>query len=1094
MAVNELDARTRAVEKMKADQGKEVEAYNAAENQLLAIRNEQKQNIAAARLEAAAAQQQNATVAQAAELVGSSSGATVQAPVNAATQGVLGKYGLRGPTVTKTASTQKSANTQQITKQNIVINNYNTTNNSTVNNTTTNVPNTGPVQGRPVVVNRDDTGRFKVWVNNVIARQNEQAAIRDREYQRRESELSRSANKMTRKLEAVSSTISRSLDPRRINNSTQSQLKTMFRLMGLGVIVAKWPVLIHTIQSIEHVISKGLKYLGLKDHENGEETGLLRDLKYIFLGKNRADNFEGGFIDLLKEFFTGDGGVIDTFKKKISLWMEYTGKAISAIRPPETSILHPVDSMKNIALYLGQVISTIFQGPGGALKNAAKVARAEGTEKMTNDSDLIHKTKAKAQGGGTISYGDAISVSSNDPDIGTYGKYKVQKEDLTAKGELVNNLGASLRQSAYIGQNLLVGTGTGVGNEEAGINVSGILEGLDRLNKTAAKNKTAIVDPKFIEALEKLGVDIKDRVKDKAKEYGYVALKKTEDEKAQEFAQNKGLANTVGAISGTAAGISATMLTTAFGNPAALATGALTAEKVNELATEWTQKLASSEYTYRLVPKGRYDEKSYLKFKDLKGADKQFETYYELSKEDMDYIKTKLGELTGRGEEFSYDATDVESTKAMANYVLKMNPKRKLDVSYTSGLQKIAEVEGEYSNYLAEQKAIDEQSMMNGALSRAGEVVNEIKGEIEEEMVDLEDDENTLDGRPGDVSTPGQTTTLASTVTPEASTAVTEQVTWDVDKAIQTVQNNAGTASKKKCLRYVANAIDSGFGVNWGINNALSAVKDSNFVGVHLSEAKNTGPQLLGLGFKKIDNNTPWQKGDIHVYQPKNKEKAGHIEIFDGTKWVSDFNQKNPGFKWGTYSAMDTYRWKGLLNGEIINNDLLIADSDEHPSDGVENDGTIENGMIAAVSSTAAAGLNGQTMPKVEGMYGMYWDPALQSYVLDDGALTTPERVEPAGIDIAGSTMTGTGLGNVAANLALTDTHLMGPSSHRDEKILNDLLAVNQLGTQVSAGIADGITVLNNNMASMMSVVAEMKGPASRRAAASFQQNDGFIS
>ena len=123
MAVNELDARTRAVEKMRADQGKEVEAYNAAENQLLAIRNEQKQNIAAARLEAAAAQQQNATVAQAAELVGSSSGATVQAPVNAATQGVLGRYGLPGPTVTKTASTQKSANTQQITKQNIVINN-----------------------------------------------------------------------------------------------------------------------------------------------------------------------------------------------------------------------------------------------------------------------------------------------------------------------------------------------------------------------------------------------------------------------------------------------------------------------------------------------------------------------------------------------------------------------------------------------------------------------------------------------------------------------------------------------------------------------------------------------------------------------------------------------------------------------------------------------------------------------------------------------------------------------------------------------------------------------------------------------------------
>jgi len=63
-----IDARTRAVDKMKADPGKEMAAYQAAENQLLAIQAEQKQNLAMARAQSAATIQQNNTIAQAAEV------------------------------------------------------------------------------------------------------------------------------------------------------------------------------------------------------------------------------------------------------------------------------------------------------------------------------------------------------------------------------------------------------------------------------------------------------------------------------------------------------------------------------------------------------------------------------------------------------------------------------------------------------------------------------------------------------------------------------------------------------------------------------------------------------------------------------------------------------------------------------------------------------------------------------------------------------------------------------------------------------------------------------------------------------------------
>ena len=499
MAVNELDAKTRAVEKMKAEPGKEMAAYQAAENQLLAIRAEQKQNLALARQEGAAALAQNATIGQAAELAASSGGGgTVQAPVNAATQNVLAKYGA-GPTITK--STQRT--TQQVTKQNVTINNYNTT----TNNTTNNVPNTGPVQGRPVVVNRDDTGRFKVWVSNALARQNEQAAIRDKEYQRRESALTRSANKMTRKLEAISMDLSKKLDPRRQATTLGEQLKRVLKLIGIGVLAANWPKVLDIIGNIEGKFRTFLEYVGITGREErkktGEETGLVKDIKYLLLGE-QAKDFKGGLVDAIKQFFTGEGGLLDTVKKSFRLWLENRSKAIKAINPPNVSLFSIGDSIKGLMNYLKQVIGVLLEGPGGALKQAAQQTREEGTEKMTTEKDIYHKKSGYKVNGKHVSYGDAAFVKNDVDAAGAH--YHVMKEDLTEKGQLKNNMGASLRQSAYLADNFTGGKATG-----GKINVSGILEGLSRIEKAAgsSKDKTTLVDKKFLKALENIGVDVK---------------------------------------------------------------------------------------------------------------------------------------------------------------------------------------------------------------------------------------------------------------------------------------------------------------------------------------------------------------------------------------------------------------------------------------------------------------------------------------------------------------------------------------------------------------------------------------------------------
>lgn len=910
MAVNELDARTRAVEKMRADQGKEVEAYNAAENQLLAIRNEQKQNIAAARLEAAAAQQQNATVAQAAELVGSSSGATVQAPVNAATQGVLGKYGLQGPTVTKTASTQKSANTQQITKQNIVINNYNTTNNSTVNNTTTNVPNTGPVQGRPVVVNRDDTGRFKVWVNNVIARQNEQAAIRDKEYQKRESALSRSANKMTRKLEAISSTISRSLDPRRINNSTQDQLKSIFKLMGLGIIVANWPKVLNFLRNTEETVRDGFKYLGF-GVEPGKESGLLKDLKYILLGKD-GESLEGGFTATLKEFFMGEKGLLESIKKSLRVWWDDRSKAIQALKSPEWKWTDLGVSAKNLVDYLAKVLGIIFESPTSGTKAEQAIMTHAVNEANTKQFSTPHTRTSMSKFGNyeETEGGDKISTSRGDLMYGDYGKSLLNTD--VQNGKLrKDHAGASIRQANAITANL--------SDDKGKINVLGLFSGIGRLQEAANanKNKYTVVDPKFLEILgTKLGIDVSDIGKEK-KKFKYISIKKDDIDRAAEYQENSGISNFAGNTA--RAGFDAANLfggtIISGGNPMAgiaatvVAESTGTSKNVANAASNAVQWMASEENTLRLVEE---DDPAYANYKSLNDQLKDYGPFEFtiLTAEDLEKLQQKIAEKVNNPS-FSFKPEDVLSAYQLGEYMkgLDVNKGRELDQTYTnfvdSGYMRAVE-------YQRKQDEIWNNSLLNGMDNRAKEVASEIKSDVST---------NYARTVPGGGT---QSSSSLPTTNPQAIN-ITEKSTWNIDKAIETAQQNAESKSKGYCLRYVANAVDSGFGVNWDVNQKLGAVKNSNFASVTNKEAKYSGSQLLGLGFRQIDNNTPWVKGDIHVYQPEDEDEAGHIEIYDGTKWVSDFNQSSPGyeFKRKKYTAMDTYRWK-----EVINNDSFMAQNE----------------------------------------------------------------------------------------------------------------------------------------------------------------------
>ena len=100
---------------------------------------------------------------------------------------------------------------------------------------------------------------------------------------------------------------------------------------------------------------------------------------------------------------------------------------------------------------------------------------------------------------------------------------------------------------------------------------------------------------------------------------------------------------------------------------------------------------------------------------------------------------------------------------------------------------------------------------------------------------------------------------------------------YSIDDAVKHLDANAHDKSQGQCARYVREAIEAG-GVTIPPPRPLYA--------------KDYGAKLAGLGFSKItaEGYTP-QKGDIIVLQPPSGQSAGHIQMYNGSTWKSDFVQ-----------------------------------------------------------------------------------------------------------------------------------------------------------------------------------------------------------
>jgi hypothetical protein len=103
---------------------------------------------------------------------------------------------------------------------------------------------------------------------------------------------------------------------------------------------------------------------------------------------------------------------------------------------------------------------------------------------------------------------------------------------------------------------------------------------------------------------------------------------------------------------------------------------------------------------------------------------------------------------------------------------------------------------------------------------------------------------------------------------------------FDPEAAVRYLNAHAGATSGQYCARYTRNAVNAGFGVA---------------VMLGVTHAKDHGFPLQRAGFKEVPGivGLSLNPGDVVVIQGCPGHPSGHMAMWTGTKWVSDFRHNH---------------------------------------------------------------------------------------------------------------------------------------------------------------------------------------------------------
>ncbi|EOD0154323.1 hypothetical protein ACI8OI_004360 [Salmonella enterica] len=155
---------------------------------------------------------------------------------------------------------------------------------------------------------------------------------------------------------------------------------------------------------------------------------------------------------------------------------------------------------------------------------------------------------------------------------------------------------------------------------------------------------------------------------------------------------------------------------------------------------------------------------------------------------------------------------------------------------------------------------------------------------------------------------------------------------WDKDSALSHLNTNARAHSQSQCAKYVRQAIEAG---------GITITRPAPRPGLTYPAAADYGPHIQakkfmpvytyagnGSSLPSVTSIPGQQAGDVVVIQPIPGHPYGHMAMFNGTQWISDFRQEQLGFYPGR-------AYQNLKPAFI----MYRFGADEQPQEHTENNG-----------------------------------------------------------------------------------------------------------------------------------------------------------
>lgn len=486
---DDINKKAAKLAEKQTEKGKEMQQYEEVRSQLQTIMSEQQNNLALEKQDMGNQAQLTETLSQAGAMAaaGGVGGGIAAQPqvVGPSTAETLQKFGMKpGTTVTH-------GHNVQIQPNKITVNN--TYNNTTTNNISNGA---GPLQGRPVQIaaatntEAQSQARFKTWLSNLFAQQKEANQKRSKEYEKREWSLTRSANKMLRKMEATGKNVMDAFNPQRFGQTVGSQLKVLMTLFAIKFLAKNWDKIIKIAGNIVKFVKDGISYFGIGqegERRRREGTDFRGDLIWFLTGdRKKARDGKTSLMGVLKDIFK-------SFGEYAKLWfeeqMKLRGAAIKSIQKPTFSWTNINDSIAGLGSYLADILHAIVSPTSAAESQVNKNIAAQ----------AANSSAAARQREGT----NMFNRVTDNTMAGDYALEQGGKKRYTLLDNALDGAGR-LREgsaSATISQgNDVLGAYNDAKNYGA-VDIGRVYAGINRLIERARSDGNVILDGEFIDRM-----------------------------------------------------------------------------------------------------------------------------------------------------------------------------------------------------------------------------------------------------------------------------------------------------------------------------------------------------------------------------------------------------------------------------------------------------------------------------------------------------------------------------------------------------------------------------------------------------------------